>query len=90
MGLRDAWELAQAILDCEPEALGSDAMLTTYRKQRQLDRHAGIRFTDGLVRLFSNDLLLLKSGRAAALSILDCLPGAKKFVARRMMFGTNG
>ncbi|MDP1679372.1 MAG: FAD-dependent monooxygenase, partial [Candidatus Nitrotoga sp.] len=90
MGLRDAWELAQEILNCEPEALGSDAMLTNYRKQRQFDRHAGIHFTDGLVRLFSNDLLLLKSGRAAALTVLDCLPGAKKFVARRMMFGTNG
>ncbi|MGB4924186.1 MAG: FAD-dependent monooxygenase, partial [Candidatus Nitrotoga sp.] len=90
MGLRDAWELAQEILNCKPEALGSDAMLTSYRKQRQLDRNAGIHFTDGLVRLFSNDLLLLKSGRAAALTVLDCLPGAKKFVARRMMFGTNG
>ncbi|CAG9931422.1 FAD-dependent monooxygenase [Candidatus Nitrotoga arctica] len=90
MGLRDAWELAQEILNCAPETLGSDAMLTNYRKQRQFDRQAGIHFTDGLVRLFSNDLLLLKSGRAAALTLLDCLPGAKKFVARRMMFGTNG
>jgi len=90
MGLRDAWELAQEILGCEPEALGSDAMLANYRKRRLFDRRAGMNFTDGLVRLFSNDLLLLKSGRAAALTILDCLPGAKKFVARRMMFGTNG
>jgi 2-octaprenyl-6-methoxyphenol hydroxylase len=90
MGLRDAWDLAQEILDCKPEALGSDTMLANYRKQRQLDRNAGIQFTDSLVRLFSNDLLLLKSGRAAALTVLDCLPGAKKFVARRMMFGTNG
>lgn len=90
MGLRDAWDLAQEILDCEPEALGADIMLANYRKQRQFDRHAGIHFTDGLVRLFSNDLLLLKSGRAAALTVLDCLPGAKKFVARHMMFGTNG
>ena len=90
MGLRDAWDLAQEILNCKPEVLGSDAMLANYRKQRQLDRNAGIQFTDSLVRLFSNDLLLLKSGRAAALTILDCLPGAKKFVAKRMMFGTNG
>lgn len=90
MGLRDAWDLAQEILDCKPEALGSNTMLANYRKQRQLDRNAGIQFTDSLVRLFSNDLLLLKSGRAAALTMLDCLPGAKKFVARRMMFGTNG
>ena len=90
MGLRDAWELAQKILDSPPAALGSDAMLAAYRAQRKLDRNAGSRFTDGLVRLFSNDQSLLKAGRGASLSVLDCLPGAKKFVARRMMFGANG
>lgn len=90
MGLRDAWELAQEIFGSTPEALGSDAMLAGYRALRQLDRDAGIRFTDGLVRLFSNDLPLLKAGRGLSLSVLDCLPGAKKFVARRMMFGAQG
>ena len=90
MGLRDAHELAQEILSCAPEALGSEAMLHTYRKQRRIDRNAGIRFTDGLVRSFSNDLPLVSSARAAALSVLDCLPGAKKFVTRRMMFGASG
>ncbi len=90
MGLRDAWELAQEILRCEGEALGSAAMLAAYEKARRLDRSAGIRFTDGLVRLFSNDLPGLSAGRAVALSLLDCLPTAKNFVARRMMFGANG
>ncbi len=90
MGLRDAWELAQEIVRCVPEMLGGEAMLAAYRKSRGLDRHAGIRFTDGLVRLFSNDVPLLSGGRAAALSVLDCLPLAKQFVARRMMFGANG
>ena len=90
MGLRDAWELAQAILDAKPEDLGSEAMLAAYRSHRRTDREAGIRFTDGLVRLFSNDLPLLSAGRAAALTALDCLPFMKKFVAKRMMFGANG
>jgi len=90
MGLRDAWELAQEILDAVPEALGTEAMLASYRAQRHTDREAGIRFTDGLVRLFSNGLPGLSAGRAAALSALDCLPFAKKFVAKRMMFGANG
>ncbi len=90
MGVRDAWELAQVILNCTPDALGAEAMLADYRKSRRLDRNAGIRFTDGLVRMFSNDLPLLSSGRAASLSVLDCLPFAKKFVAKRMMFGANG
>ncbi|HUW75075.1 MAG TPA: FAD-dependent oxidoreductase [Gallionella sp.] len=90
MGLRDAWELAQEILDAKPEELGSENMLAAYRSDRRTDREAGIRFTDGLVRLFSNDLPLVSAGRAAALTALDCLPIAKKFVAKRMMFGANG
>ncbi len=90
MGIRDAWELAQVILDSSPENIGSAAMCTEYRKSRRLDRNAGIRFTDGLVRMFSNDLPLLRPLRSAALSLLDCVPPAKKFVAKRMMFGANG
>jgi 2-octaprenyl-6-methoxyphenol hydroxylase len=90
MGLRDAWELSQEILDASPETLGSKSMLAAYRADRRTDREAGIRFTDGLVRLFSNDLPLISAGRAAALTALDCLPFVKKFVAKRMMFGANG
>lgn len=90
LGLRDAWELAQEILNAAPEELGAEAMLAAYCKRRRLDRNASIRFTDGLVRLFSNDLPLLSSARGASLTVLDCLPLAKKFVARRMMFGANG
>jgi 2-octaprenyl-6-methoxyphenol hydroxylase len=90
MGLRDAWELARVILDAKPDAIGTKEMLTAYRKERRTDREAGIHFTDSLVRLFSNDLPLVSPLRAAALTALDCLPFAKKFVARRMMFGANG
>lgn len=90
MGIRDAWELAQTILDSAPEEIGSAAMCAAYRKSRRLDRNAGIRFTDGLVRLFSNDLPLLGHVRSAALTLLDRIPLAKKFVAKRMMFGANG
>lgn len=90
MGIRDAWELAQVILDSAQDDIGSAVMCAAYRKSRRIDRNAGIRFTDGLVRLFSNDLPLLGHVRSAALTLLDCLPPAKKFVAKRMMFGANG
>ena len=90
MGVRDAWELARIILRTQPAALGSTGMLASYRKSRRLDRNAGIRFTDGLVRIFSNDLPLLNSSRGWAISVLDRLPFAKKFMAKRMMFGANG
>jgi 2-octaprenyl-6-methoxyphenol hydroxylase len=90
LGLRDAWELAQIILDHAPDNIGSAAMCAAYRQSRWLDRNTGIRFTDSLVRLFSNDLPLLGQARSAALTLLDRLPPVKKFVAKRMMFGTNG
>jgi 2-octaprenyl-6-methoxyphenol hydroxylase len=90
LGVRDAWDLAQEILNATPETLGSETMLAAYRKQRRTDREAGIHFTDGLVRLFSNDIPMVSAARAAALSALDCLPFAKRYVAKRMMFGANG
>ncbi len=90
LGLRDAWELAEIILEGGSAELGDEAMLANYRATRRLDREAGIRFTDSLVRLFSNDMPLLNGARGAALTALDCLPFAKTFVAKRMMFGANG
>ncbi len=90
LGLRDAWDLAQEILDTKTDSLGAENMLAGYCNRRQLDREAGIRFTDSLVRLFSNDLPLLSTARAASLSALDNLPLVKRFVAKRMMFGANG
>lgn len=90
MGIRDAWELSRIILHSQPAALGSASMLANFRKSRRIDRNAGIGFTDSLVRIFSNDLPLLNRGRGWAISVLDRLPFAKRFVAKRMMFGANG
>lgn len=90
LGLRDACELARLIHSSAPDTLGSASMLSSYKQSRNWDRSTGIRFTDSLVRLFSNDWPLLGASRAASLSLLDCLPGVKKFVAKRMMFGVNG
>ena len=54
LGLRDAVVLAELIASTHPRELGSDAFLKQYTARRRLDRVAGIRFTDALVRLFSN------------------------------------
>jgi 2-octaprenyl-6-methoxyphenol hydroxylase len=90
MGVRDAWELARIILRTQADQIGTVSMLAKYRSSRLIDRNAGIGFTDGLVRLFSNDLPLLNKGRGWAISLLDRLPLAKRFIAKRMMFGANG
>jgi 2-octaprenyl-6-methoxyphenol hydroxylase len=90
MGLRDAWELAQAILACTPQAVGEAAMLRDYAAGRRIDTQGGVFFTDLLVRGFSNAVPGLRQLRGLALSALDALPPAKSFVVRRMIFGAKG
>ena len=87
LGLRDAWELARLAQDA-PDP-GSDAFVASYRRARSVDRRAGIQFTDGLVGLFSNSRALLALGRGAGLLALDMLPFARRFVARRMIYGAR-
>ena len=89
LGLRDAWELASIVLDSPREQLGDDAMLGRYSRGRRTDRMAGIAFTHGLVRLFGNDLPLLRWPRGLALTLLDAVPVAKKAFTRAMLFGVR-
>lgn len=90
IGLRDAWELASLCGDTPSEALGSAAMLATYRRGRRVDVLGGVGFTDFLVRTFSNDLPPLRLARGLGLLALEAFPPLKSFVARRMIFGTRG
>ena len=90
LGLRDAWELAEEIASSEPEWLGEPQMLERVRRRRRIDRIASIRFTDTLVRVFSNEIAPLRLARALALAALDQVPMLKTFLARRMTFGVRG
>ncbi len=89
LGLRDAWELAQMLLDVGKEEIGAPRFLARYVRRRRFDRHAGIGFTDFLVRIFSNSLPPLAAARGAGLALLDALPPARRFLARRMIFGAR-
>lgn len=89
LGLRDAWELAQLCARSAPAELGSAAMLRRYQRERSFDVGASVWFTDSLVRLFSNHNPLLAAARGLGLGALQCLPAARRFLARRMMFGTR-
>ena len=90
LGLRDAWEFAATVRDCEHREIGEAAQLGRYRSRRRLDRGGGIGFTDALVRLFSNDIAPLKLARGLGLAALGAAAPAKDFVIRRMTFGTRG
>lgn len=68
---------------------GRAEVLTAYAAARGLDRLGTIRFTDTLVRVFSNDFAPLRHARGAALFALDLLPPLRNFVARRMLFGAR-
>ncbi len=90
LGLRDAWELAEAIRSGGRDEIGAAGQIRAYREQRRLDRGGGIWFTDALVRLFSNEFALLKFARGLGLAALGAVPPARDFVVRRMTFGTRG
>ena len=89
LGLRDAWELAQMLLDAAKEEIGEPRFLARYARSRSFDRYAGIGFTDFLVRIFSNSLAPLALARGAGLAGLDAVPPARRFLARRMIFGAR-
>ncbi|WP_068635532.1 FAD-dependent monooxygenase [Thauera butanivorans] len=72
-----------------PCDLGAPAVLAAYARSRGPDRLGTIRFTDTLVRVFSNDFAPLRHARGAALLALDVFPPLRNFVARRMMFGAR-
>lgn len=90
IGLRDAFELAEALANAS--AQGGDLLdgLHRYRSSRRLDRAGGTLFTDVLVRLFSNDDPVLGLGRGLGLLALDASGTAKRFLMRRMIFGSPG
>ena len=82
LGLRDAFELAEAL-----KHGWSDGALAAYRKRRARDRRATVAITDHYVSLFSNDLAPVRAARGIGLALFNLLPGARRLVARRMMFG---
>jgi 2-octaprenyl-6-methoxyphenol hydroxylase len=93
LGIRDAWELAQALLADpagQPNDPGDAATLERYARGRRLDRCGSAAFTDGIVRAFSNDFPPLAIARGLGLFALDLCPPARRFVAGRMIWGARG
>jgi len=89
LGVRDAWKLAEAILDTPPARLGEADLARRYAQSRRLDVAGGSLMTDLLVEAFSNDNPLLRHARGAALALLDLAPPLKTLFARKMMFGAR-
>ncbi len=87
LGLRDAWDLARILRDeADP---GDPAALARYRAARRADAFATVQATDFLAGAFTGHSRFARAARGLALSTLDVLPGPRRFLARRMMFGPS-
>jgi 2-octaprenyl-6-methoxyphenol hydroxylase len=87
LGLRDAWELAEILRDAADP--GDAATLARYSARRRLDAAATIRVTDFLASGFIGSNRVLHAARGAALMALDVFPPARRFFARRMIYGPS-
>jgi 2-octaprenyl-6-methoxyphenol hydroxylase len=85
LGLRDAWQLAEILLENGVDR----SSLARYAASRRLERQGSAFFTDGVVRAFSNDFGPLKFARGLGLLALDLCPPARHFVAKRMIWGAR-
>jgi 2-octaprenyl-6-methoxyphenol hydroxylase len=87
LGLRDAWDLAQVLHDAQDP--GDAGVLARFAALRRFDAMATVRVTDFLAGAFLGANPLAGLMRGIGLTALDtCLP-ARRFFARRMIYGTS-
>lgn len=83
LALRDVAALLEVLQG--KEVLGSPEFVAAYKTSRAQDRESTIRFTDGLVKVFSNTLTPLAHLRAGSLMAADLLePLRQRFVRQGM------
>jgi len=87
LGLRDAWDLAE--LWRRASDPGAADTLGGFSASRRLDARATVGMTDALLRSFGSAHPLMRAGRCMAMTALDLLPPARRFFARRMIFGPS-
>ncbi|MDH5710256.1 MAG: 2-octaprenyl-6-methoxyphenyl hydroxylase [Gammaproteobacteria bacterium] len=87
LALRDIALLAELLVSASFEHL--DETLATYEQMREQDARRVYRFTDALVKIFSNDFAPLAHARAAGLLATDLIPFVKHRLARQSM-GLSG
>jgi 2-octaprenyl-6-methoxyphenol hydroxylase len=81
LGLRDAAELAELLYQVSDD-VGAPTLLVRFAQGRVDDREGVVRFTDTLVRLFSDQRPGIAAARNTALLLFDLLPPAKRAMSR--------
>jgi 2-octaprenyl-6-methoxyphenol hydroxylase len=85
LSLRDVAVLAEVLADVGTQDCGSETVIQRYLQGRAADQLHVTRFTDGLVRLFSNRIPGLATFRHLGIVGLDLLPPLKaRFTLRSM------
>jgi 2-octaprenyl-6-methoxyphenol hydroxylase len=84
LGLHDAAVLAELVTDAVRLGLdpGGGGVLEDYERARRVDITAMGVVTDGLNRLFSNDVLPVRLARDLGLGLVDRVPALKRFFIR--------
>ena len=87
LGLRDAAALAEVIVEASNLGIdiGSREVLERYARWRRFDVMTLIAVTDGLTRLFSNDVPPLRLARDLGLAAVNEVPPLKRFFMRHAM-----
>jgi 2-octaprenyl-6-methoxyphenol hydroxylase len=87
LGIRDVAALAEILVDAARLGLdiGQRDQLVRYERWRRFDATALVAVTDGLNRLFSNDLAPVRAVRDLGLATVDRLPGVKRLFMRHAM-----
>ena len=85
LGLLDVAALAELVAADPQGDPGRPELLAEYGAWREQDRRATIRYTDGLVRLFTSPLAPLRLARTLGLVGLDLVPPARSALVRRGM-----
>lgn len=87
LGFRDVAALAEVVADAHRLGLdiGFETALAGYSRWRALDALSMVAVTDGLTRLFSNNLVPLRLARRAGLAAVGKLPPLKRFFMRHAM-----
>lgn len=87
MGMRDIKTLSDLLIENRElnEDLGSENILKEFQRARHFDNMTMMAATDGLNKLFSNDLPLVGHIRRLGISLIDKIPPAKKFFMSQAM-----
>ncbi len=87
LGLRDVAQLAEMLIKQFQigQDIGASEFLNRYAHARTQDHDKMVNFTDGIVRIFSNDWLPVAATRGLGLLMLDHVSGAKSYLTRQAM-----